>query len=263
MPKPIPPTEITLLGTGTSTGVPLMFCKCRVCRSKDPKNNRLRAAAWVRTQGKSFLIDTSTDLRQQAMRHKIPRVDAVLYTHPHADHIHGIDELRSFNFIQRESIPAYGNDWTYNELNKKFEYIFKPGPVEGGGIPQIKLHQLSTQAQSIDIQGVSVIPVSLSHGSMETVGYRIGKVAYVTDCSYIPKHSLDRLKGLSVLILDCLRIAKHGTHFNLDQALEAAREIGAKRTYFTHMSHDFEYASFNKTLPPGIRLGYDGLRVKA
>lgn len=256
-------TILTILGCGTSTGVPLLHCDCKVCRSKDPKNNRLRAAAWVQTEGKSFLIDTSTDLRQQALRHKIKRVDAVLFTHPHADHIHGIDEIRSYNFIQKSEIPAYGNKWTTTELLKKFEYIFKPGPVEGGGIPQITLHTLSTKGKSLKIQGVSVTPISVQHGSKECVGYRFGSVAYVTDCSYIPKNSLDRLKGLSVLFLDCLRLRSHGTHFNLDQALEVAGKLKAKKTYLTHLGHDFDYASFNKKLPSGVRLAFDGLKVHA
>jgi len=257
---------LTILGCGNSTGVPLIHCSCSVCRSKNPKNQRLRTSAWVQTKGKSFLIDTSTDLRQQAIRAKIPRLDAILYTHPHSDHVHGIDELRSFNFIQKQSIPVFGNDWTCQELEERFSYIFKPGKQEGGGIPLLTLNRFSTETPFLDVAGVQVTPISLAHGSKETVGYRIGSVAYVTDCSYIPPQSLDRLKGLSVLVLDCLRLEKHGTHFNLDQALETVSLLKPKKTFLTHMGHEFDYAKWmsakTKKLPRGVALAYDGLKIK-
>lgn len=256
-------TEVTILGCGTSTGVPLISCACPVCRSRNPKNKRTRASVWVRTQGKSILIDTSTDLRAQALREKIPRVDAVLYTHPHADHIHGIDELRSYNFLQRTAIPVYGNAWTCEDLTTKFPYIFRPlKNPEGGGIPQLELNRFEAQIPSLDIQGVQVVPIATQHGSRECVGYRIHSVAYVTDCSYIPSTSLDRLKGISVLILDCLRLAPHGTHFNLDQALEVISQVRPKKTYLTHLGHDFEYTKWNKRLPRGVALAYDGLKIR-
>jgi phosphoribosyl 1,2-cyclic phosphate phosphodiesterase len=252
----------TVLGSGTSTGVPLIHCKCAVCRSRNPKNHRLRASIWIQTHGKSILIDTSPDLRQQAMRAKIPRIDAVLYTHPHADHLHGIDELRSFNFIQKEPIPVYGNAWTCGDLKLKFPYIFSPGKVEGGGIPLLLMNQFDSSAKTLDIQGVPVIPIRLEHGSQECIGYRIDSVAYVTDCSYIPPTSLDRLRGLSVLVIDCLRLQKHGTHFNLDQALQMISELRPKKAYLTHLSHDFDYVKWNRKLPKGIQLAYDGLKIK-
>ncbi len=254
-------TSLTLLGVGTSTGVPLLSCKCKVCRSKNPRNKRLRASAWLQTRGKSFLIDTSTDLRQQALRAGMLRVDAVLYTHPHADHMHGIDELRSYNYIQKQTIPLYGNEWTSAELKQRFPYIFKPGPVEGGGIPLLTVNTISTATPEIRIQGVPITPISLQHGSKECVGFRVDSIAYLTDCSYIPDQSFDRLKGLSVLVLDCLRLQPHGTHFHLDRSLEAAARIGAKKTYLTHLGHDFEYASWSKKLPKGIHLAYDGLKI--
>lgn len=257
---------LTILGCGTSTGVPLISCRCKVCRSRDPRNNRTRASVWVQTAGKSILIDTSTDLRQQALREGIPRVDAVLFTHPHADHVHGIDEMRSYNFIQNGSIPAYGNRWTCEELLIKFPYIFnKPRNVEGGGVPQLELNQFDARTETLEVAGVPVIPLPVQHGSKECVGYRIGSVAYVTDCSYIPAESLDRMKGLSVLVLDCLRLQKHGTHFNLDQALETVAQLkphGLKRTYLTHLGHDFDYETWAKKLPKGIRLAYDGLKIR-
>jgi phosphoribosyl 1,2-cyclic phosphate phosphodiesterase len=253
--------ELTILGCGTSTGVPLISCKCAVCRSRNPRNKRLRASAWLKTRGKSILIDTSVDLRAQALREKIERVDAVLYTHPHADHIHGIDELRSYNYLQRASIPAYGNAWTCEELRQKFSYIFKPVHVEGGGIPQPELHEFEASVQTLDVLGVPVTPLSLKHGSRECIGYRIDSVAYVTDCSYIPPTTLERMKGLSVLVLDCLRLQPHGTHFHLEQALAIVEELSPKRTLLTHLGHDFDYEKWNKKLPSGVQLAYDGLRI--
>ncbi|MBC7691075.1 MAG: MBL fold metallo-hydrolase [Methylotenera sp.] len=253
--------KLTILGCGTSTGVPLISCKCSVCRSKNKKNHRLRASVWVQTQGKSLLVDTSPDFRQQALREKISHIDAVLYTHPHADHIHGIDELRSYNYIQKSSIPVYGNDWTCEELRVKFSYIFRPQKVEGGGIPLLELNEFKASQEHLDIAGVAVIPVSLKHGSKECVAYRFGDIAYVTDCSSIPEESLKRLQGLKVLILDCLRLERHGTHFNLDQALENIQVLRPKKTILTHMGHDFDYTKMSKNLPKGVTLAYDGLKV--
>ncbi len=254
-------TKFCVLGCGTSTGVPCIGCHCKVCRSKNPKNKRLRAALWIQTKEKSILIDTSTDLRQQALREKITQVDAVLYTHPHADHVQGIDELRSFNFIQAKTIPLYGNAWTCQELQTRFPYIFNPGPVEGGGIPNLTLHQISSNSQTIEVAGISVIPISLKHGSKECLAYRFDSVAYVTDCSYIPPESIERLKGLNVLFLDCLRISPHLTHFNLAQALEMVSLVKPKRTFLTHLGHEFGYSHGSKKLPQGVSLAYDGLKI--
>jgi phosphoribosyl 1,2-cyclic phosphate phosphodiesterase len=252
---------LTILGCGTSTGVPLIGCGCKVCKSKDPKDNRTRASVWVQTQNKSILIDTSTDLRAQALRAKIGRIDAVLFTHPHADHLNGIDEIRSFNFIQRETIPVYGNSWTCDELKNRFNYIFQPTPIEGGGIPQVDLKQFRSNVPSIDVVGVPVTPIALQHGSKECIGYRINSVAYVTDCSFIPAESMERLKGLSVLVLDCLRLTPHSTHFNLEQSLTVISQLKPKRTFLTHMGHDFGYKQWVKKLPKGITLAYDGLKI--
>ncbi len=259
--------HLTILGCGTSSGVPLIRCPCRVCRSKDPKNQRLRASAWLQYRGKSILIDTSTDLRQQALRNKISQVDAVLYTHPHSDHVHGIDELRSYNFLQQAPIPIFGNDWAMDELTQRFSYIFDNHTSEGGGAPQLLANRIYaadySPKKTLRVQGVPVVPISVQHGSRECLGYRIESVAYITDCSYIPENSLDRLKGLSVLVLDCLRLEKHGTHFNLDQALETVSRLKPKKTYLTHLGHEFEYAKWAKKLPKGVSLAYDGLKIRA
>lgn len=255
--------RLTILGCGTSSGVPLLHCRCKICRSTNPRNKRLRASVWIQTEGKSFLIDTSTDLRQQAFRARIPRIDAVFYTHPHADHLHGIDELRSFNYIQKSQIPIYGNQWTYSELKSRFEYIFKPMPVEGGAVPQLELNLIDAHVPSFSVQGVEVIPIPVMHGSKECVGYRFNSMAYVTDCSIIPPSSMERMKGLSHLVLDCLRVAPHRTHFNLEKALSTIELLKPKRTYLTHLGHDFDYNLHSKKLPKGVSLAYDGLIIKA
>jgi phosphoribosyl 1,2-cyclic phosphate phosphodiesterase len=240
----------------------MIFCDCGVCRSKNPKNHRLRTSAWLRIGSKNFLIDTSTDLRQQALNAKIPRIDAILFTHPHADHISGIDEVRSFNFLQKHRIPAYGNAWTCRELKGRYPYIFKPAKVsQGGGIPLIDLHLIRATKPELEIQGISVIPIALSHGSEECVGYRFGSLAYLTDFNEITEKSLRRLRGLDTLILDCLRIAPHGTHLNLERALETVKVLRPRRTVLTHLSHDFDYKTWSKKLPKGVELAYDGMKL--
>lgn len=266
-------SQITILGCGTSSGVPLIGCPCPVCTSSNPKNRRTRASIWIRTRGKSFLIDSSIDLRQQALREKLLHIDAVIYTHPHADHVGGIDELRSYNYLQRQDLPIYGNDWTLAELTTRFPYIFSADPAyaEGGGRSRLTPHLISSEQleskKPLHIQGVSFLPVPVRHGSKQCLGYRIDSVAYVTDCSYIPDTSLDRLKGLSVLILDCLRIEKHGTHFHLDQALETVRVLRPKKTILTHLGHDFDHAVWNRRLARTfgkgkVVLAYDGMKIR-
>jgi len=257
----------TILGSGTSTGVPIPTCSCGVCRSKNSKNHRLRCSAWLQYQGKSILIDTSTDLRTQVLRAKISRIDAVLYTHPHSDHVHGIDELRCYNFSQQSDIPVYGNAWTCQELSQRFSYIFRPqGPPEGGGIPLLRLNPFNpheySMSRPLEVQGISVVPIPVPHGSQESVGYRIDSVAYVTDCSYIPKESLDRMRGLSVLVLDCVRLKPHRTHLNLDQALEIISQVKPKKTFLTHLGHEFDHTKWSRKLPKGVHLAYDGLKIR-
>lgn len=256
----------TILGCGTSTGVPVITCTCRVCRSAEPRNHRLRASLWVQARDKSIVIDTGPDFRHQALRAGIRRVDAVLYTHPHADHCHGIDELRTYNFAQRAPIPIYCHEWTARELPVKFSYIFKSGQAAEGAIPNLELNAFDAQTEALDIQGVRVIPLPLLHGSRETVGYRIDSVAYVVDCSYIPPISMERLKGLSTLVLDCVQLGPHRTHLNLEAALAVVEQLKPRQTFLTHLGHEFDYEewmgnpqSLGRKLPEGVSLAHDGL----
>ncbi len=251
----------TVLGCGTSAGVPFIQCTCRVCRSKDPKNKRLRASVWVKSPRSSVVIDTSSDFRQQALREKIQRIDAVLYTHPHSDHISGIDELRSFNFIQKERIPVYGHAWTRDELLKRYSYIFEPHSFEGGGIPLLDIHLIERETTHIQVGDLGFTPLWFKHGSKDCLGYRLGDVAYVTDVSKLPETSMEKLQCLSVLILDCVRMAPHDTHLNLEGALEIVKELRPKRTFLTHMNHEFDYKTWKSKLPRGVALAYDGLRI--
>lgn len=249
---------LTILGSGTSLGVPIIQCKCQVCRSKHFKNKRLRASAWIQIlnaedgKKKNILIDTSTDLRQQALRYQISGVDAVLFTHPHADHAHGIDELRAFRFLKENPIPIYGNEWTCTELTGRFHYAFNS---------ILTTHCFQASIPFLDILGESIIPISLQHGSEECVGYRLRHVAYVVDCNCIPPLSLDRMRGLSVLFLDCLGISPHSTHLNLNNALRIIEEVKPQKTFLTHLSHDFDYFKSKKLLPKGVFFAYDGLEV--
>ena len=254
--------KITILGCGTSTGVPLIHCGCRVCKSRNPKNNRLRASIWIQRAGKSLLVDTSTDLRQQALREKIQKIDAVCITHPHADHIGGMDELRSFNFVQRARIPVYGNTWTTEALKARFPYIFTPSEGEGGGgIPLLDLHTLSPSTKKFRAASTLIQPIPLQHGTMECLGYRVKNFAYATDFQALPADSIKKLQDLEVLILDCLRLAPHGTHLHLEMALNLIEQVRPKKALLTHLGHDFDYGTWNRKLPKGVGLAFDGMKI--
>ena len=261
----------TLLGCGTSVGSP-MIGRAGLKQFRNPKNRRLRASLLVEPLGRggpAILIDTSPDLRSQVLRYfpRKPRLDAVLMTHEHADHLHGLDDIRPFNFFQRAAIPFYGEARVLDVIHTRFAYIFYPVQV-GGGLPQLSLNAVGrrsfrlSKAVHPDLRKLQVTPLPLEHGKLSCLGYRIGNLAYITDCSKIPDATLRRLEGLEVLILDCLRYRSHPTHLNVDEALAYAQRINAKRTIFTHMADEIEYEEFRKQLPPRMVPGYDGLRVR-
>jgi phosphoribosyl 1,2-cyclic phosphate phosphodiesterase len=246
--------KITILGSGTSTGVPMVGCACAVCTSREPRDKRTRASILIETAGKYILIDTSTDFRKQAIREKIPCIDAVLFTHSHADHIHGIDDLRGFHFIHKRLIPCYGTKETLDVIARNFSYIFK-GMESEGYAPLLEPHVVS---HAFPLFGTTVRPVPLIHGTSRATGYRIGATAYLTDCSAIPESSRVLLGGLDLLIIDALRHTPHFTHFNIDSALEVVAELKPKRAIFTHLTHEVSFRD-GERLPAGVELAYDGM----
>lgn len=251
--------RVTFLGTGTSHGVPMIGCTCATCRSTDPRDQRLRPSVHVAVEaGPSVLVDTATDLRQQALRHGIARVDAILFTHSHADHVMGLDEVRRFNMMQGRPIPAYADARTAADLRRTFEYVFNPPDQKGGGIPQIELHIVDG---AFAIGGVTVVPLRIFHGRRPILGYRLGSFAYLTDCSGIPDESWPLLEGVEALVIDALRHRPHPTHYTVAQALDVVARLAPARAWFTHICHDLPHAATNASLPSGVELAYDGLQI--
>ncbi|HMB92169.1 MAG TPA: MBL fold metallo-hydrolase [Rhodothermales bacterium] len=263
MPTDSPPLRVTLLGTGTSTGIPVIGCSCRVCRSTDPRNTRSRCACLVETDNLTILIDTGPDFRQQALREGITHVDAVLYTHHHFDHVAGLDDLRPFFFGNKTPLLCYVRANVAAVLRERFDYIFKDGTYPG--LPRLNLLEVNgpftVESRYGTDASVAVTPVEVFHGKLPMYGYRIGRFAYLTDTSHVPEASFDLLHDLDVLILDALRTESHPTHFSFEEAVAVARRIGAQQTYFIHMTHSVLHAEIDATLPDGIALGYDGLSL--
>ncbi len=248
---------VTILGSGTSTGVPVAACNCAVCTGGDERNARTRCSLLIGFRGKNILIDTSPDLRQQTLREKIGHIDAVLYTHTHADHLHGIDDLRPFNNIGRAPIPIFGSTETIGCIQHNFSYIFDE-TLDAGYRPQLAPFKICGDFLLFDLP---VTPISLVHGRGASLGYRIGPIAYLTDCNAIPPTVEERLRGLEVLIVDGLRFKTHETHFNISQALAAAARLAPGRTLLTHLSHDIDYRRHSTGLPAGTEFAYDGQRL--
>jgi phosphoribosyl 1,2-cyclic phosphate phosphodiesterase len=248
---------VLVLGSGTSHGVPMIGCDCATCRSTDPRDARSRASIFIKLDhGASILIDTSPDLRAQALAHGIRRVDAILYTHSHADHVLGLDEVRRFNSLQREVIPCYGDERTLADLRRIFAYAFDERLPKGGGIPRVVLFPLFGE---LSIGGATFVPIPLLHGDRRIFGYRLGPFAYLTDCSAIPESSWSLLGGVTTVIVDALRERPHPTHFSVGEALDVVKRLGPERAYFTHMCHDLPHAATCARLPDGVELAYDGL----
>ncbi|HEX7152569.1 MAG TPA: MBL fold metallo-hydrolase [Thermoanaerobaculia bacterium] len=252
--------RVTFLGTGTSTGVPVVGCRCAVCTSGKPKNQRLRQSVKIEAGGKHFLIDTTPDLRLQLLRAPIPRLDFILFTHSHSDHLMGLDDIRPFNFRQRETIHAYANPLTAKAIRRAFSYIWDDATQIGGGKPQLELHEVETAFLHDDLE---IIPIPVTHGEWTILGYRIGGFAYITDTNGVPPESIELLRGLDVLALDGLRPSPpHPTHFTIDQAVRCAQQIGARQTYLIHLTHEVEHDEVEGRLPEGVKLAYDGLTLE-
>lgn len=241
--------KVHILGTGTSTGVPVIGCKCKVCTSDNPKNKRLRSSIYIQTeQNTGILIDSGPDLRQQAIRAKIERIDSVLYTHNHADHVFGIDDLRPFNFLSKKNIYLYANKYTAEQLEKNFYYCFHKDPNYQGGNPPRLILKTITPSKDFEVHGTKVTPLSIFHGDLEIMAYRIGDFAYLTDCSFIPDETKLKLQNLEVLIIDGLRERPHSTHFSVEQAIQEIKELKPKKAYLTHISHELDHEEINRKL---------------
>jgi phosphoribosyl 1,2-cyclic phosphate phosphodiesterase len=251
---------VLFLGTGTSHGVPSIGCDCSVCQSTDPRDKRTRSSIYLElADGLKVLIDTTPDLRSQALRENLRRIDAVLFTHTHADHVMGLDETRRFNALSGEPIPVYGEASALADIQTMFSYAFVPNAPRGGGVPDLRLFPLGGP---FCLGGEEVVPLPIRHGPWQILGFRIGNFAYLTDCNGIPVESMARLHGLDVLVIDALRHKSHPTHFTLAEARAVATSLGVKRTYFTHIAHELGHAETCAALPPGMSLAYDGLRLE-
>jgi phosphoribosyl 1,2-cyclic phosphate phosphodiesterase len=253
-----PAIRIVVLGSGTSVGVPTIGCHCAVCSSDDPRDNRLRPSILVRYEGRNILIDTTPDFRFQALRARIDHLDAVIFTHAHADHIMGLDDVRPFNFRQKGQIPIYAAPDTMAAIQRSFPYIFD-GMKKVSNVPQLDARLID--GAPFDLFGVQFTPVPILHGSASIYGFRFGAAAYLTDHSDIPPASMELLRGLDVLFLDALRYKPHPTHTTVDKAVQTAGELQARRTFLTHICHDLGHARAESLLPPHVRLAYDGLEL--
>jgi phosphoribosyl 1,2-cyclic phosphate phosphodiesterase len=266
--------RVTVLGSGTSHGVPSIGCDCAVCRSSDPKDRRTRPSilidmlrgeaggpaggdgGGVANAVTSILVDTSTDLRMQAIANDVRRVDAILFTHSHADHVFGLDDVRRYNQMQQSPIPCFADGETVASLKRMFAYVFDASTQKGGGIPQLSLFRIGG---TFSLGGVEIVPVPLFHGRLPVLGFRVGAFAYLTDCNRIPDESWPLLDGVRTVIIDALRRRPHSTHFSVDEAIAAVERMRAERAYFTHVCHDLGHAETNARLPAGMELAYDGL----
>jgi phosphoribosyl 1,2-cyclic phosphate phosphodiesterase len=250
--------RVTFLGTGTSHGVPMIGCDCGVCRSSDPRDTRLRPSIAVQTGSTTVLVDAGPDLRMQALRHDLRRLDAIVFTHGHADHILGMDDVRRFNWLMKAPMPCYADARTLDDIRKTFHYVFDPATPKGGGLPSLDLRPIEGP---FAVGDVAVQPVPLWHGERRILGFRFGGFAYLTDCSRIDDEAWPLLTGLDAVVIDALREEPHPTHFSLGQAIEAGRRIGARDTLFTHMCHHLAHEATDARLPAGMRLAYDGLML--
>ena len=254
-----PDLTITFLGTGTSSGVPMIGCSCEVCISSDLKDKRLRSSILVQTNNTTIVIDTTPDFRYQMLREGVKQLDAVVFTHPHKDHIAGLDDVRAYNFFSQAPIDVYANDLTQEALRKEFSYVFAEKKYPG--VPDIRLNAISDEP--FIIGDILIIPIPVLHLKMPVLGFRFGKFTYITDANYIGTEALEKIRGSEVLVLNALRQEKHISHFSLSEAKELAKGLGIPATYFTHISHQMgKHADVNRLLPANQQLAYDGLLLR-
>lgn len=251
--------KITFLGTGTSQGIPLIGCECKVCTSVHPKDNRLRSSVMVETNNTRIVIDTGPDFRQQMLREKVKKLDAVVFTHEHKDHIAGLDEVRAYNFINQIIMPVYATERVQQAIKREFAYIFSGENYPG--IPKIELHTITDEA--FVVGDLKLQPINVLHHKLPVKGFRIGNFTYITDANYISEEEKNKIRGSEVLVLNALRRNEHISHFTFSEAIALAEELKAKKTYFIHMSHQLGlHDEVNLELPPHIQLSYDGLSIE-
>lgn len=250
--------KVTFLGTGTSQGVPVITCPCHVCTSPDPRDNRLRSSVMIEVEGKTFVIDTGPDFRQQMLREKVKRLDAVIFTHEHKDHTAGFDDIRAFNFSSGRKMEVYATDNVEAAIRREFAYIFSD--FRYPGIPEINLHRITNRRFSIS--NIPFIPIQALHYKLPVLGFRIGDFTYLTDANYISEKEKKKMIGSKVIVINALRREPHVSHFTLDQAIDLMKELKPSRAYFTHISHQMgRHSEVEKELPRFIRLAYDGLKI--
>ena len=246
--------RLIMLGTGTSHGIPVIACRCRVCRSDDPRDKRTRASAAIQADGVTLLLDTATEMRLQVLRSGIERVDAVLYTHFHADHVSGLDDLKAFNAVLGGPMPCFGNASTEAALRARYDFAFAGTPWIGA-IPHVTFDVVE---EPFELLGLTLIPVPINHGRIMACGWRIGDIAYLTDTNGIPPRSMPLLEGLELMVIDALRYRPHPTHLSIAEALEVIATLRPRRALLTHLNHDVEHATLAAELPDGVEVAYDG-----
>lgn len=250
--------QLTILGSGSSAGTPAIGCQCSTCVSDNPRNKRTRCSSIITLDsGKTILIDTGPDLRLQALREGITNIDAVLYTHTHADHLHGIDDLRGFCQVNRKQIPLYTHKDAADHIKSKFGYTLRE-PSDFWDLPVLSINEVN---MPFDLFGATITPIPIMHGRIQISAYRIGNIAYMTDVSAIPEASFALLEGLDLLLIDCLRVKEHPTHINIEQSLDYIGQISAKQSVLIHMTHELEYSALTKKLPKNVSVGYDGMSI--
>lgn len=252
--------KVTFLGTGTSQGVPLIGCDCNVCTSADKRDNRLRSSIWIQTPETSVVIDSGPDFRYQMLRAGVKKLDAIVYTHGHKDHVAGMDDVRAYNFFTDKPVELYATKETEETLKREFSYVFSGDNYPG--IPRVNVTRIDKDNEFI-INDLTFIPILVKHMHMDVLGFRIGDFTYITDANYIPNAEIDKINGSKTLVLNALRHAKHPSHYTLEEAIEVAQSVGATNTYFTHISHQLgKHSDIEHQLPEGIHLSYDGLTLE-